>query len=332
MEFLRKFKLVRILTEAGFDRSVAELISEKLDKDKMDGILSEYDKLGKIDKKTFEYLKARFLTKNVSQLIFGVESELVVFPKILKSVLGSGKYGLNGLRNHLMELGYSESKFEEILLAFYMEAKSLSLLGENTRKLLSVVCFELANLYLAREDIKAKRFLNEAFELREELDEERLRILAENLKKLAYILEKNGEGAEKIVEKRLLLIEKMFENLQIDDKDYAISLLEIGKYYESKNPQKAIDLLKRSLKFEKIIPDRIQEIYESIIRCYRQIGNYEKSLENEVELVLKLLRLGKKPVFDKLRTLEILRHSEKMFLEGKISTSDYEKVKNALDR
>jgi len=142
MEFLERFRLMRVLLDAGFDQATAKEISEKIEVDDMKAVLSEYENFGTISKKTVENLKARFLTKNVSELIFGVESSIVVFPEITKSLIGSGKHGLDGLRNHLKTLGFPETKLEEILLAFYWEAKDLLML-ENSKKLLAVVCLEL---------------------------------------------------------------------------------------------------------------------------------------------------------------------------------------------
>ncbi|MEM3505038.1 MAG: hypothetical protein QW532_02300, partial [Archaeoglobaceae archaeon] len=81
MEFLERFRLMRVLLDAGFDQATAKEISEKIEVDDMKAVLSEYENFGTISKKTVENLKARFLTKNVSELIFGVESSIVVFPE-----------------------------------------------------------------------------------------------------------------------------------------------------------------------------------------------------------------------------------------------------------
>ncbi|MEM2623376.1 MAG: hypothetical protein QW556_02010, partial [Archaeoglobaceae archaeon] len=77
MEFLERFRLMRVLLDAGFDQATAKEISEKIEVDDMKAVLSEYENFGTISKKTVENLKARFLTKNVSELIFGVESSIV---------------------------------------------------------------------------------------------------------------------------------------------------------------------------------------------------------------------------------------------------------------
>ncbi|MEM2120958.1 MAG: tetratricopeptide repeat protein [Archaeoglobaceae archaeon] len=283
MEFLERFRLMRVLLDAGFDQATAKEISEKIEVDDMKAVLSEYENFGTISKKTVENLKARFLTKNVSELIFGVESSIVVFPEITKSLIGSGKHGLDGLRNHLKTLGFPETKLEEILLAFYWEAKDLLML-ENSKKLLAVVCLELGNFYINKFDKKAKKFLNEAFELRSELQSKDAKNLAENLVKLADMLEEKGEysKAEKALEKSFLLIRDLFENLQFSDAEYAAMLVDIGKRYAKRNPKRAIEFFESALKFESAISDKVLEIYDNLIRCYRETGNQEKVHEYEL--------------------------------------------------
>ncbi|MEM4566119.1 MAG: tetratricopeptide repeat protein [Archaeoglobaceae archaeon] len=283
MEFLERFRLMRVLLDAGFDQATAKEISEKIEVDDMKAVLSEYENFGTISKKTVENLKARFLTKNVSELIFGVESSIVVFPEITKSLIGSGKHGLDGLRNHLKTFGFPETKLEEILLAFYWEAKDLLML-ENSKKLLAVVCLELGNFYINKFDKKAKKFLNEAFELRSELQSKDAKNLAENLVKLADMLEEKGEysKAEKALEKSFLLIRDLFENLQFSDAEYAAMLVDIGKRYAKRNPKRAIEFFESALKFESAISDKVLEIYDNLIRCYRETGNQEKVHEYEL--------------------------------------------------
>ncbi|MEM3927501.1 MAG: tetratricopeptide repeat protein [Archaeoglobaceae archaeon] len=283
MEFLERFRLMRVLLDAGFDQATAKEISEKIEVDDMKAALSEYENFGTISKKTVENLKARFLTKNVSELIFGVESSIVVFPEITKSLIGSGKHGLDGLRNHLKTLGFPETKLEEILLAFYWEAKDLLML-ENSKKLLAVVCLELGNFYINKFDKKAKKFLNEAFELRSELQSKDAKNLAENLVKLADMLEEKGEysKAEKALEKSSLLIRDLFENLQFSDAEYAAMLVDIGKRYAKRNPKRAIEFFESALKFESAISDKILEVYDNLIQCYRETGNQEKAHECEL--------------------------------------------------
>ncbi|MEM3796053.1 MAG: tetratricopeptide repeat protein [Archaeoglobaceae archaeon] len=283
MEFLERFRLMRVLLDAGFDQATAKEISEKIEVDDMKAVLSEYENFGTISKKTVENLKARFLTKNVSELIFGVESSIVVFPEITKSLIGSGKHGLDGLRNHLKTLGFPETKLEEILLAFYWEAKDLLML-ENSKKLLAVVCLELGNFYINKFDKKAKKFLNEAFELRSELQSKDAKNLAENLVKLADMLEEKGEysKAEKALEKSFLLIRDLFENLQFSDAEYAAMLVDIGKRYAKRNPKRAIEFFESALKFESAILDKVLGIYDNLIQCYRETGNQEKVHEYEL--------------------------------------------------
>ncbi|MEM0203885.1 MAG: tetratricopeptide repeat protein [Archaeoglobaceae archaeon] len=283
MEFLERFRLIRVLLDAGFDQATAKEISEKIDVDDMKAVLSEYENFGAISKKTVENLKARFLTKNVSELIFGVESRIVVFPEITELLVGSGKHGLNGLRNHLKALGFPETKFEEILLAFYREAKDLLML-EDSKKLLAVVCLELGNFYINKFDKKAEKFLNEAFELRKELHSKDAKSLAENLVKLADMLEKKEEytKAEKALEKSSLLVRDLFENLQLSDADYATMLVDIGKRYAKRNPRKAVEFFESTLKFESAISDKILEVYDNLIQCYRETGNQEKAHECEL--------------------------------------------------
>ncbi|MFN3384234.1 MAG: tetratricopeptide repeat protein [Archaeoglobaceae archaeon] len=294
MESLERFRFMRILLEMGFDRAIAEEVSEKIERKDLKIALSEYETFGRVSEKTLEYIKSKFLTKNVSELLFGVKSEIEVFPKITKSLIGSGKHGLDGLRDHLKSLGFSEEKFEEILLAFYWKAKGLSMLEKDSKKILALICLELGDLYVKREDKKAEKFLNEAFELREEFDENSAKSLAENFKKLAGVLERRGNEAkaEKVLEKSFIIAKELFENLRINDADYANTLIEIGEYYAKKKPEKAVSFFESALKFENAIPDRVLEVYDNLIQCYRETENYEKA--QEYELRRKILAKKKK--------------------------------------
>ncbi|MEM2624251.1 MAG: hypothetical protein QW556_06510, partial [Archaeoglobaceae archaeon] len=126
--------------------------------------------------------------------------------------------------------------------------------------------------------------LNEAFELRSELQSKDAKNLAENLVKLADMLEGKGEysKAEKALEKSSLLIRDLFENLQFSDAEYAAMLVDIGKRYAKRNPKRAIEFFESALKFESAISDKVLEIYDNLIRCYRETGNQEKVHEYEL--------------------------------------------------
>lgn len=284
MEYLERFILMRILIAAGFDQAIAKEISEKIDTKDMKAILSEYENFKGISEKTVEKLKAKFLTKNISELIFGVESNIDVFSKITTSLVGSGRHGLEGLRDHLEKLGFPDTKFEEILLAFYREAKGLSVKDEKSKRLLAIVCLELGSFYINKFDKKSEKFLNEAFELREEINSERVKSLAENFIKLADILEKKEKHlrAEKAIEKSFILAKDLFESLKLSDADYATMLIDMGKHYVKKDPKRAVAFFESALKFENAIPDKLLELYENIAQCYRAMKNHEKAHEYEL--------------------------------------------------
>ncbi len=80
MEFLERFIFMRIPLEMGF-RVIAEELSEKIERKDLKIALSEYESFGRVSEKTLEYIKSKFLTKNVSELIFGVESKINVSPR-----------------------------------------------------------------------------------------------------------------------------------------------------------------------------------------------------------------------------------------------------------
>ncbi len=158
------------------------------------------------------------------------------------------------------------------------------MLEKDSKKILALVCLELGGLYVKREDKKAEKFLNEAFNLREELNENLAKSLAENFKKLARVLEKRGKEAkaEKALEKSFIIAKDLFENLRISDADYATILIEIGEYYAKKIPEKAIPFFEFALRFENAIPNRVLEVYDNLIQCYRETKNLERAQEYEL--------------------------------------------------
>ncbi|MEM3477953.1 MAG: hypothetical protein QXM45_04660, partial [Archaeoglobaceae archaeon] len=79
-----------------------------------------------------------------------------------------------------------------------------------------------------------------------------------------------------------LLIRDLFENLQFSDAEYAAMLVDIGKRYAKRNPKRAIEFFESALKFESAISDKVLEIYDNLIWCYRETGNQEKVHEYEL--------------------------------------------------
>lgn len=208
-------KIIEIL-ESRLGRDIAVEIEGKMNHDERGRILKEYEKRGHLPEETYNFLLSKYHFKDLTSIVFGISSDIQVFPKIMKSMIGSGKFGVKGLRKHVRELGYSEDKFEEILQAIYLEIRKRSRYPEY-KKLLAVSSFEIGVFYLEFDYEKAEEFLLEAHELRSNLDENNKIRLFDNLVRLGtqYNHVKNIEKGKIIFDKALEIM-KEIDLSQID--------------------------------------------------------------------------------------------------------------------
>lgn len=166
-EILRN-KIIKIL-EGKLGRDLAVEVEKKLNSEERGRILKEYEKNGKVSEDTYNLILSKYCFKDLTSILFGIPSEVRVYPEITDSMIGSGKSGIKGLRKHVRELGYSEDKFEEILWAIYSEIRKLAK-EPKYLELYATACLEIGTFYLESDYRKAEEFLFEAYELRSNLN------------------------------------------------------------------------------------------------------------------------------------------------------------------
>jgi len=223
-ESLREFlsqKIVKIL-EGVTSREIAIEIEKKMSYEDRKKILREYERNGKLSEETTNYLFSKFYFKDVTGVLFGIPSEIVIYPEITQKMVGSGKFGLEGLRKHIRELGYPESKFEDVLLAIYGEIRKRSA-DPRYEELFAVACLEIGTFYLDRDYKRAEDFLLEAYALRSKLETQRAIKLVEAIKKLGgtYSRLKKTDKAEFLLEKAFEIAKDLKDKSLISEQDFA---------------------------------------------------------------------------------------------------------------
>jgi hypothetical protein len=98
-------RIVSIL-EKRIGREEAAEIEKKMTHEDRGKILKEFEKKGSISEETYIYILSKYYFKDLTSLLFGIPSDLKVYPQITDSMIGSGKFGIRGLRKHVRELGY----------------------------------------------------------------------------------------------------------------------------------------------------------------------------------------------------------------------------------
>lgn len=58
---------------------------------------------------------------SLTEALFGIPSDIEVYPEITRGFLERGEYGIDAFRIYVRELGYSDAKVEEVLLEIYRE-------------------------------------------------------------------------------------------------------------------------------------------------------------------------------------------------------------------
>lgn len=219
-------KIIKIL-EKRLGKEMAVEVEKMLSHEERGRILKEYERSGNISENTYNYIISKYCCRDLTSILFGIPSEIRVYPEITDSMIGSGKFGVLGLRKHVRELGYSEDKFEEILRALYIEIKKLSR-DPKYLELLATACLEIGVFYLEFDYRRAEEFLNEAYEHRNSLkDNSRFIKLLNSFLKLgiSYARLKKVEKAKLIYEK----IQVMMKETRIDQKEITDLFRELEK-------------------------------------------------------------------------------------------------------
>ncbi|MCS7144050.1 MAG: tetratricopeptide repeat protein [Archaeoglobaceae archaeon] len=199
-EILRN-KVIKIL-EVRLSRDLAVEVEKKLNSEERGRILKEYEKNGKVSEETYNLILSKYCFKDLTSVLFGISSEIRVYPEITESIIGTGKSGIKGLRKHVRELGYSEDKFEEILQAIYSEIRKLTR-NPKYLELYATASLEIGVFYLDSDYRKAEEFLLEAYEVRSSLNADKKRTLLATLINLSSLYNrlKKTEKALAIYEK-----------------------------------------------------------------------------------------------------------------------------------
>ncbi|MEM2726739.1 MAG: tetratricopeptide repeat protein [Archaeoglobaceae archaeon] len=160
-------RIIKIL-EGRLGKELAVEVEKKLSNEEKGRILKEYEKNGILSEETYHLIQSKYCFRDLTSVLFGISSNIRVYPEITDSLIGSGKSGLKGLRKHVRELGYSEDKFEEIIQAIHSEIRKLAR-DSKYSELLATASLEIGVYYLDFDIKKAEEFLLEAFELRTNL-------------------------------------------------------------------------------------------------------------------------------------------------------------------
>lgn len=162
-------RIIKIL-EGKIGKDLAIEVEKKLSNEERGRILKEYEKNGELSEETYNLIQSKYCFRDLTSVLFGISSNIRVYPEITDSLIGSGKSGIKGLRKHVRELGYSEDKFEEIIQALHSEIRKLAR-DPKYDGLLATASLEIGFYYLDFDIKKAEEFLFEAYELRKNLYE-----------------------------------------------------------------------------------------------------------------------------------------------------------------
>ncbi|MEG9194945.1 MAG: hypothetical protein V6S10_06450 [Candidatus Methanoglobus sp.] len=232
-EYLGK-GIVKVL-ESQIGREIATEIEKKMGYEDRKRVLREYERNGKLSEETISYLLSKFYFKDLTGILFGIPSDLQVYPEITQKMVGSGRFGVYGLRKHVRELGYPESKFEEILQAIYSEIEKLAR-DPKYLPLLTAACLEIGIFYLNSDYKKAEKFLLEAYDLRSHIiGTKRATRLLEAVIQLGFLYNriKKTDRAEVMLDKASQLMEELAQIQEVDYKT-ANLLRELEKQLEKR--------------------------------------------------------------------------------------------------
>ncbi len=280
---------------------------------------------------------------SLTEALFGIPSDIEVYPEITRGFLEKGEYGIDAFRIYVRELGYSDAKVEEVLLGIYREVKRRCAKDPKYEELLATVCSEIGAFYLDLGYEGAEKFLLEAFNLRSKLyGSERAFLLANTMNRLGIFYMQNGkpEKAEVMFEDAYTIMKELYEQSKAFELDYVLANINLGTfYYEVGRADEGLKYQFEALKHKDILPCGGAILYFNIALCYQDLGDYEKAVEYYVKASAIALDRGYVDVKEALsRALEVANLEqvyskiEELFNRGKISGSEFERLIEILRR
>ena len=280
---------------------------------------------------------------SLTEALFGIPSDIEVYPEITRGFLERGKYGLDAFRRYVRELGYSDAKVEEVLLEIYRKVKRRCVEDPKYEELLAAVCSEIGAFYLDLEYDGAEKFLLEAFNLRSKLyGSERAFLLANTMNRLGIFYIQNGKPkkAEIMFEDAYTIMKELYERSKEFELDYVLATINLGTfYYEVGRADEGLKYQFEALKHRSILPCGGAIPYFNIALCYQDLGNYDKAVEFYVRSSAIALDRGFVDVEEALsRALEIASPEqvyskvEELLDKGEIGRSEFERLVEILRR
>ena len=263
---------------------------------------------------------------NLTKLLFGVPSDIEVYPEITRGFIEKGEYGIDAFRRYMRELGYSDAKVEEILLAIYKEAKRRYAVDPSYEDLLAAVCSGIGSFYLDLGCEEAERFLLEAFNLRYKLyGSKKAFLLANTMIKLGIFYMQNGklEKGRIMFEDAYMIMKDLYEQSKEFESYYALAALNLGvAYSEIRRPEEGLKYLFEAMKYKHVLPCGGAILYYNMALCYQDLGEYDKAIEFYIKSSAIALNNG------------FIDVKESMGRALKISSPDqvYSKMKELLNR
>jgi len=279
----------------------------------------------------------------LTEALFGIPSDIEVYPEITRGFLERGEYGIDAFRIYVRELGYSDAKVEEVLLEIYKEVKRKCAEDPRYEELLAAVCSEIGAFYLDLRYEEAERFLLEAFNLRSKLyGSERAFLLANTINRLGIFYIQNGkpEKAEVMFEDAYTIMKELYEQSEEFELDYALMSINLGTfYYEVGRAEEGLKYQFEVLKHRDILPCGGAIPYFNIALCYQDLGDYEKAIEYYIRASAIALDRGYVDVKEALsRALKIANSDyvyskvEELFKRGEVSEEKFERLMEILRR
>jgi tetratricopeptide (TPR) repeat protein len=279
---------------------------------------------------------------NLTELLFGVPSNIEVYPEITRGFLGRGEYGIDAFRRYVRELGYSDAKVEEILLEIYREAKRRCA-DTSYEDLLAAICSEIGAFYLDLGYEGAEKFLLEAFNLRNRLySSEKAFLLVNTMNKLGIFYVQNGkvEKAEIMFEDAYTIMKELYERSKEFEFDCALAAINLGTFYfETYRPDEGLKYLFEALEHKHALPCGGAVPYFNIALCYQDLEEYDKAVEFYIKASAIALDKGFVDVKESLgRALKIASpeqvHSkvEELLSRGEIDRRKFVELTSILGR
>ena len=278
---------------------------------------------------------------SLTEAIFGIPSDINVYPEITHGFLERGEYGIDAFRIYIRELSYSDEKFEEILLRIYREVKRRCMEDPRYEELLAAVCSGIGTFYLDMGYEGAERLLLEAFNLRSKLyGTERAFLLANTMSKLGIFYIQNGkpEKAEVMFEDAHTIMKDLYEQSEEFELDYVLMTINLGTFYfEVGRAEEGLKFQLEALKHRDVLPCGGAIPYFNIALCYQDLRDYERAVEYYVKASAVAIDRGFVDVKEALsRALEITSLNfvcskiKELFERGEICDREFEMLMGIL--